>query len=559
MLSPNDINVMMMQKARDKEQEQKTLALEVLKILNEVKGTEDSIRDVITLIKNGTGIETIGLRLREGDDYPYYTVDGFSEDSLRTENYVGVRDSEGDLCRDENGNVSLECTCGLVLSGQTDPENPLFTPAGSAWTNNAPPLAAICEEDDPRLNPRNRCIHEGYHSFALIPLRSGNEIVGLLHLADRRADRFDSEQIRFLEDLAHSIGIALKRKQLEETLRYKLEFETLIADIAGHFIDTLTHNLNESVQYALRRLGEFFLADRCYVFQFSADATKMKNTHEWCRQGIEPMINRSDAFLTQNMPWFAGHILARRHIQVIDTTDLPREAEAERKEFMHQGIKSLLCVPMIRKGTVTGFIGLDYVSRRKHWPDGQMSLLKIVPSIISTALDRLRHEERVSHLTYHDQLTGLCNRLFFQEELERLDVARELPIAFIMADLNGLKHINDTFGHEKGDELLKKTAGLLKRCCRRNDILARYGGDEFTMLLPRTGAKAAEIICKRIRNVCAATRDDALPVSIAVGYAIKDDINQDTDEILSRADQQMYRQKHMTHRRRHPFDQQRDH
>jgi len=133
-----------------------------------------------------------------------------------------VRDKHGSVCRNVDGTVCLECTCGVVLSGKTDPANPLFTEGGSAWTNDSLPILNVPTKEDPRLHPRNRCIHDGYMSIALIPIRTRKDIVGLLQLNDRRKDCFTPELILFLEALAQGIGIALMRIQ-DGTARKKAE------------------------------------------------------------------------------------------------------------------------------------------------------------------------------------------------------------------------------------------------------------------------------------------------------------------------------------------------
>ncbi len=94
---------------------------------------------------------------------------------------------------------------------------------------------------------------------------------------------------------------------------------------------------------------------------------------------------------------------------------------------------------------------------------------------------RKKEEEEIVYLSYHDVLTGLYNRTYFEEEMKRLDVARQLPISFIIADINGLKFANDAFGHKFGDKLLKKMAEIIKACLRKEDIVARWGGDEFVV------------------------------------------------------------------------------
>ncbi len=195
------------------------LTAEILGILNNPSVLTDAISLILSAIKRETGFEAVGIRLRSSDDFPYFVQEGFSNDFLLTENTLVVRTKDGWPCKDKDRNYILECTCGLVISGQTDPTNPLFTPGGSAWTNNSLTLLDLSPDQDPRLHPRNRCVHEGFISVALIPIRENQEIIGLLQLNDREKDRFTLNMIHFFEGISASIGVALKRKQEEKALR----------------------------------------------------------------------------------------------------------------------------------------------------------------------------------------------------------------------------------------------------------------------------------------------------------------------------------------------------
>jgi PAS domain S-box-containing protein len=204
---------------------------EMLEKLNEPMSLHDSITCVLGMIKEKAGVDAVGIRLQEGDDFPYFVQDGFSADFLLTENTLTERGADGGVCRDENGHIRLECTCGLVLSGKTDPANPFFTKGGSFWTNDSFPLLDIPADQDPRLHPRNECIHQGYASIALVPIRSKNQIVGLLQLTDRRKGRFSLAAIEQLESVALHIGAALLRKQAEEELNQRCEELELFHDV----------------------------------------------------------------------------------------------------------------------------------------------------------------------------------------------------------------------------------------------------------------------------------------------------------------------------------------
>jgi diguanylate cyclase (GGDEF)-like protein/PAS domain S-box-containing protein len=157
--------------------------------------------------------------------------------------------------------------------------------------------------------------------------------------------------------------------------------------------------------------------------------------------------------------------------------------------------------------------------------------------------EQKKQEEKIKYLSYKDSLTDLYNRRFFEEEMKRLDTKRQLPISIIMADVNGLKIINDSLGHQKGDQLLVKTAKILKSTIRDEDILARQGGDEFAVILPKTEQKSAQQIINRINKKCKKTENDELRVSIALGTATKTKKEQDLEEILKQADNDMYQNK----------------
>ena len=157
--------------------------------------------------------------------------------------------------------------------------------------------------------------------------------------------------------------------------------------------------------------------------------------------------------------------------------------------------------------------------------------------------DRKKAEENILYLSYHDQLTGLYNRRFFEEELKRIDTVRNLPISLVMIDINGLKLTNDAFGHLLGDKLLQRAGEILKENFRNDEIIARTGGDEFVVLLPKTSYDDTLKIMERIDKSTKNEKIDHIKVSFSWGIGSKNDIIEDFQEIYKKAENQMYEKK----------------
>ncbi|MGD0623752.1 MAG: HD domain-containing phosphohydrolase [Thermodesulfobacteriota bacterium] len=152
-------------------------------------------------------------------------------------------------------------------------------------------------------------------------------------------------------------------------------------------------------------------------------------------------------------------------------------------------------------------------------------------------------EDQIRYLSFHDKLTGLYNRAYFEEELKRLDTERQLPISVIMGDVNGLKLVNDAFGHQEGDKLLTRVSAILRESCRKEDVIARLGGDEFAIFLPRTSYEESMAIVERIKLAGSQVGQYPEKPSIALGAVTKKEPSQDIQKILKEAEERMYRSK----------------
>ncbi len=195
------------------------LALDVVSCLAGSASPEESIRGILACLHAATGLAQAGLRLREGDDFPFYAFHGYSQEFIRDESSLLERGPGGELCLDAGGAPLLGCLCGRVLGGQIDPGEACFTTGGSFFTPSWKALAPRARELGVT---RGRCLMIGSETHALIPLRRGAETIGLLHLADPRPHQLCREEVEFLEGLGASVGVALAHLQAE-ALRREVE------------------------------------------------------------------------------------------------------------------------------------------------------------------------------------------------------------------------------------------------------------------------------------------------------------------------------------------------
>lgn len=155
--------------------------------------------------------------------------------------------------------------------------------------------------------------------------------------------------------------------------------------------------------------------------------------------------------------------------------------------------------------------------------------------------DKIEKQNEIDYMTYHDSLTGVYNRTFFNNEIKNIDIKENLPISVIMGDVNGLKLTNDAFGHLLGDKLLVTAANVMKKYCRENDIIVRWGGDEFIILLPKTSEEKVQWISERIKLECESQKIASINLSISLGYSTKNSLEEDIVKTINDSEEMMYR------------------
>lgn len=251
-------------------------------------------------------------------------------------------------------------------------------------------------------------------------------------------------------------------------------------------------------------------------------------------------------------------IMEKQTTYQLDDTGLWGEAVRQRKPILvndysatnqykkgipygHTPLKSFLTVPIFDLEDIVAVIGV--ANKQSPYDQTDIYQLNLLMSNVWAFAKNIKTHQEMHYLSYHDQLTGLYNRYFFEEEIARLNTKRQLPLSVIIGDINGLKLTNDVFGHLEGDKILKAAADIIKTACRNEDIIARWGGDEYIILLPQTPPDKLTIICQRIELAMAANDDLVISPSISLGFATKLNEEDSISGLIKEAEDLMYKQK----------------
>jgi PAS domain S-box-containing protein len=226
----------------------KNLATQILEQLNQIDYRADLIKNFLLLIKVVSDIEGVGIRLQDGENFPYYETLGFPEELVLTSPSLYALDRKKECVCDADGGLSREGMCGTILCGRIDPARPFFTDKGSFWTNSTTGLRDSATEIYWRFRTCGHCLRAGYESMALIPLSHEGRIVGLLQLSDCRKNRFTATLISYFERLGAGFGVALRLQQQEKSISQCRQDVTIIEESFRH------HNL---FQFAPISIWEF--------------------------------------------------------------------------------------------------------------------------------------------------------------------------------------------------------------------------------------------------------------------------------------------------------------
>lgn len=365
-----------------------------------------------------------------------------------------------------------------------------------------------------------------------------------------------SESARTIYDReGNVVGFEGTVEDITERKRAEIELhrrDRLLQGVSQASRHLLTNpDLEASITKMLAILGDAADADRVYLYENHphpiSGAPAMSMCYEWTQEDIPPSIDQphwqNQSYEEHGlMRWYRAFQAGQPIRGNVDTFP-----EAERNLLTQDNIESILMVPIFIDHDLWGYIGFDACHEARAWTHSEESILVTIAASIGGALKRRHTEEQMRYQAFHDALTGLPNRIAFNQHLPRAILAArrsETQIAVMFLDLDRFKNINDTLGHTIGDKLLVQATRRLTDELRKHDLLARWGGDEFTLILQNLHSSVeAEKIAERLADSLRppfVIDNQELYITGSIGIAMYPDDGDDVTTLLQYADAAMY-------------------
>ena len=351
--------------------------------------------------------------------------------------------------------------------------------------------------------------------------------------------------------VAHDIT---ERKHIEDELRHRAGLERVLLDISTDLLKSAATGLDGVMARTLETIGREYGADRGYLCLLDEDGHRASNSLQWRASGIEPQVDAPGCAGKRAAPALLSMLRERGLIAIPRLEDPPSFWRSGHDRFAARGVQSLILVPVDFEEHLYGFIELDSLRAPRRWTHDETRVLRFLGSLIGVALSRGRAEKRLqeSHgelerIAHYDPLTQLPNRRLLIERLRQAIAMADrngtmLGVCFL--DLDGLKPVNDRHGHEVGDDLLASVAERLASGVRTGDTVARWGGDEFAILLNGIQDRAAccEVLEHLLDLVAQAYPLDGLRLSVtaSIGVTLYPEDPGGEEGLLRQADQALY-------------------
>lgn len=317
----------------------------------------------------------------------------------------------------------------------------------------------------------------------------------------------------------------------------------ILLHLSTTFVAAPAGAIDSRIQAALALIGEATGSDRAYVFRVLPDGATVRNTHEWCAEDIQPEIDNLQDLPTEHMSDAWRLLAAGEVVHLPDVANLDSSWDAAKEVLLEQGIQSLVLVPMPGPEGTSGFIGFDAVRTQRTWDQHEVAVLRIVGDLFEVALQRDAAERRLAHRELHDDLTGLPSRALLTDRLQVALLRRgrtHESLAVLFVDLDQFKLVNESLGHESGDDVLRITADRISASLRPGDTISRFGADEFVVVcedlqgIPEACALAERLTAALSEPLTIDGRE--LVLTASVGATVAAEGERDAGRLLQRAD-----------------------
>ena len=387
---------------------------------------------------------------------------------------------------------------------------------------------------------------EKLQSKLWVPLGMGDELVGLVTFGSKGANQpYDDADRYFLQQISAHAAVCLntcrlyeKRRKEKEDLDKTLQNLSLLYSI-GKAMNYIS-DLKKLLQFILNQAIEITSAEKgsLMLYEMETDRLDIRVMAGLEDEAFQEKVNNNEIRCRSFKPGegIAGRVFVNAKPIVVNNIK-------EDDVFVDSAasyVRSIACIPMIVYNDVIGVINVTNKRHGKEFTDEDVEMLKAVADQAAVAINKAQ----LWDMAVTDSLTGLCVRRYFmvklQEEILRAERYNNI-LSIVMADLDHFKNINDTYGHDAGDRVLKAIGKFLQQNVRDVDVIARYGGEEFVIMIPEAAKDAAYILSERIRKQFAGLKLENFPsITISLGIATYPVDGTQLEDLIKNADAAMY-------------------
>jgi len=413
--------------------------------------------------------------------------------------------------------------------GWDEGHDKLRMPVGEGLTGSAAQQKRPIYAPDVRKDSRYVVSAKSTRSELAVPLMVRDEVVGVLDCQSEKLNHFDAETVDLLTLFSTQASMALQNARLHALERRRASQLEAINAIAQQMTAVL--DLNELLSKVCVLVQRAFGVSQVSVLLKDEDELVMRANDGM----LTPCISEGGHLPATEGPW--GRAL--EHARTIVENASPHSSSRLYVESASQ-----MCIPLVSFGQALGVLVLDS-NKKKFFNANDIQPLESVADICATAIQNAYYVDRVKQLAYLDGLTGIFNRRFFEMRIaEEIERARRLQsgLGVLMIDIDHFKRLNDEFGHLLGDEVLRQVSSILHQQVRKIDVVCRYGGEEFAILLSQTTPQHSLAIADKLRRIVETWQFPgvARPVTISAGAANYPEHGLTRDELVQAADAGLY-------------------